>query len=642
MRHALQVSFVVALALICGAGTASAQEPPGSAVAPPRLSLTDGPVSFWRPGADDWGTAAVNTPLAAGDSLYTAGGGNMELQIGPRAFVRAGENTQLQLTALDADYLQLRMNAGEASLDLRDLPSGQTVEFDTPQGAFTIQQVGYYRFSVENGSSALITRRGATATVTLADGQNSLVSASEEVIVQGDPATAALYAAPEMDAWDQWNYSRTEYMVDALSARYVPAGVYGVADLDRSGAWRTVPDYGPVWIPSGVAAGWSPYSAGHWIYDPLFGWSWVDNAPWGWVPFHYGRWVSVSGYWAWAPGPIVARPVYAPALVAWLGGTGPGIGAGVAWVPLGWGEPCVPWWGSREFVGHPRWDGWGGPRMINHTVVTNVTNISITNITYVNSHVNNAVVAISAESLSRGGRGYQHVAPSQLGEWRPSEHGIDVRPSAASLVANPGRGVRPPAELMARPVVANREPHEPLAALHAAGIEPSGRPGVGPAGPTVVPHAPSGGGAVAAVHPLQPDRGRPGQVVERQAPEAPAAYNTWRAQQGGQGGQGGFRPQPGPAAGPPAGRPGGPAGEGGHLAQHPVNQGPAVVQQRALPGEPAMQMRARPQPAPSFSAPHPGGGGPAPSHPGGGGEGRPPSGGGHPAGGQPAREHEHH
>ena len=71
---------------------------------PPRLSFTDGEVSFLRPGADDWTPARVNTALAAGDELYTAQSANLELQIGARAFVRAGENTQLGLTSLEPDF----------------------------------------------------------------------------------------------------------------------------------------------------------------------------------------------------------------------------------------------------------------------------------------------------------------------------------------------------------------------------------------------------------------------------------------------------------------------------------------------------------------------------------------------------------
>ncbi len=63
----------------------------------------------------------------------------------------------------------------------------------------------------------------------------------------------------------------------------------------------------------------------------------VDDAPWGFAPFHYGRWVSWNGGWGWAPGPLgYWNPYYAPALVGWIGGSGFGVGFGFGWGG-GWG-----------------------------------------------------------------------------------------------------------------------------------------------------------------------------------------------------------------------------------------------------------------------------------------------------------------
>ena len=64
---------------------------------PLRLSYMDGAVSFLRPGAEDWTAARLNTPLAAGDGLYTGGRASVELQLGSRAFIRAGGDSQLTL-----------------------------------------------------------------------------------------------------------------------------------------------------------------------------------------------------------------------------------------------------------------------------------------------------------------------------------------------------------------------------------------------------------------------------------------------------------------------------------------------------------------------------------------------------------------
>lgn len=317
---------------------------------PPRLSLIEGEVSFWRPGAADWSVARLNTPLAPGDALYTGGKANLELQIGGRAFVRAGETTHLTLVDRQRGTLQFRVAEGQASFDLRSLPAGLTLEVDTPNAAFTIDRAGYYRLNVDKDTTLFITRRGGRATVIPARGPAGSVAPSEEVVVEGsDTPTVETYVAPELDAWDRWNYARTDHLLEALSSRYLPSDVYGAETLDHHGNWRVVADYGPVWVPHGLGPGWAPYSTGHWIWDPFYGWTWIDDAPWGWAPFHYGRWVSIGGFWAWAPGPLV-RPVYSPALVAFFD---PHSGVSLSWVALGWGEPLIPWWVRSDLsAGH--------------------------------------------------------------------------------------------------------------------------------------------------------------------------------------------------------------------------------------------------------------------------------------------------
>src|SRR5262249_9464719 len=94
---------------------------------PVRLSFIDGDVSFWRPGADDWAPAQINTPLAPGDALYGGDRGSMELQVGSRAFARASAGTQLRLANNEPDFMQLEVLAGHLSLDVRNLKARQTV-----------------------------------------------------------------------------------------------------------------------------------------------------------------------------------------------------------------------------------------------------------------------------------------------------------------------------------------------------------------------------------------------------------------------------------------------------------------------------------------------------------------------------------
>jgi hypothetical protein len=441
--------------------------PPEARSTPPRLSFIDGQASFRRAGADDWTPARVNMPLAPGDALYTADRSNLEIQVAARAFVRAGTNSQIGLVNIEPDFLQFELKSGTASLDLRSVPPSYSFELDTPNAVFTIENPGYYRAEIDGDTTHFITRRGGRATISVEGSPSQTISPSEEIVVRGTTEpTVATYVAPQLDAWDRWNYTRTEHEIEALSARYVSPGVYGLGDLDQYGVWRVVPDYGAVWVPDGVVAGWAPYTIGSWIWDPYYEWTWVDVAPWGWAPFHYGRWVFINQYWAWAPGPVIARPIYAPALVAFFG-VAPGlsvrIGIGgpvVSWVALGWGEPLRPWWGRPGFIGVPWWGGWGGPHLVNNVVIEPGRVVDVNAIVYQNTRVPNGIIAASEKQFGAGQiRGARFTAPEPR-ELEPIRETLPVRPGPASVAPVAGKAIRPPAQVASRSVVETRPPRE--------------------------------------------------------------------------------------------------------------------------------------------------------------------------------------
>jgi hypothetical protein len=149
--------------------------------------------------------------------------------------------------------------------------------------------------------------------------------------------------------------------------------------------------------------------------------------------------VYVSGAWAWAPGPRVARPAYAPALVAFFGG--PGVAVGVArptvgWVALGWGEPLIPWWGRPGFVGVPCWAGWGGPHVVNNMVVTHTTVVKATSVkVFRNTSVKQAVVAVPRDRF--GGAPVARVRASHVDADR-------LAPMRGTIVRHPGEMTRDP------------------------------------------------------------------------------------------------------------------------------------------------------------------------------------------------------
>src|SRR5262249_14285421 len=162
---------------------------------------------------------------------------------------------------------------GHASFDLRTVEPGHTVEVETPNAAFIIEHAGYYRVEVAGERTIFIARRAGQASVALAGGAAAAINPNEEAGIEGtaSPPLAVSTAAP-LDDWDRWNYTRTDRLLGAVSARYVSSGTYGVRDLDSYGSWRVVPTYGSVWVPTGVPLGWVPYSTGRWILDPFYGW----------------------------------------------------------------------------------------------------------------------------------------------------------------------------------------------------------------------------------------------------------------------------------------------------------------------------------------------------------------------------------
>jgi len=299
-RYAAALSLFAILVNGASFAPAASAQPvasPAREGTPSRLSYLDGEVSFWRPGAQDWAPAMRNTALAPGDVLYTGTRANVEIQIGPRAFVRAAEGTQIGLDNQEPDYVQFRVTAGHAALDLRELAPGQTIELGTPNAAFTVERPGYYHVDVVGESVSFSTHRGGHAIVTPANGAATALAANQLALVIGfDSPRVEFGPAPALTAWDNWNYQRTAALASPRAVQYVSSDIYGTSELDRHGTWREVDTYGSVWVPSGVGVGWVPYSTGRWIWDPSYGWTWLDEAPWGWAPYHYGRWVFVDNY----------------------------------------------------------------------------------------------------------------------------------------------------------------------------------------------------------------------------------------------------------------------------------------------------------------------------------------------------------
>jgi hypothetical protein len=445
-----------------------------------------GPVSF-RPGSvEEWTNATLNYPLYNGDHLWADMGGQAELHIGSTA-IRLGSQTALAILNLDDRMAQLSLTGGIMNVHLRSLGQGESFEVDTPNSAVTLLRPGDYRFRVdENNAATTVTVDGGDAEVT-GGGRAFAVHPHDSARITGmdDSLNSEVTIAAGFDGFDRWCQDRDRREEQSQSARYVGREMIGYEDLDEHGMWVQSPDYGWVWRPRAVVAGWAPYRFGHWAWVEPWGWTWIDDAPWGFAPFHYGRWAMWGGGWVWVPGSMVARPVYAPALVAFVGGprfsmaVSFGGGAGVAWFPLGPREIYRPAYHVSEVY----------VRQVNitHVNVTNinVTNVNVTNVRYVNQNVTGAVTAVPQATFigARAVHTSAVVVPANaVAQAQVVGMAAPVAPERASVLGRPGtmgRVAAPPPHMMERAVVARTTPPPPpvsFAAKHDALMANPGRP----------------------------------------------------------------------------------------------------------------------------------------------------------------------
>ncbi|HVH85893.1 MAG TPA: DUF6600 domain-containing protein [Terriglobales bacterium] len=462
MKVLRQFAFgtIAMLIVMSWAAKSFAADPP-SRVA--RLNYISGQVSMQPGGVNDWAAATINRPMTTADRLWTDKDSRAELHLGSAA-LRMDSETSLTLTNLSDNTVQLELDEGVLNLQVARMFNGEIYEVDTPNAAFTVLKPGDYRFDVDShGDTTLITVWRGKGVAT-GDGQAVRVESHHQARFMGGMSLQhAMYKAPRPDGFDEWCQVRAERESRAVSVRYVSPDVVGYEDLDEYGYWREVPSYGAVWFPTRVEVGWAPYRNGHWAWIEPWGWTWVDDAPWGFAPFHYGRWVSVTGAWAWVPGPVNVRPCYAPALVAWVGSSGAGIG----WFPLGYGEPYIPSYHvSRNYF---QTVNVSNTRITNITYVTNnyynVENVRITNIHYVNQ--TNAITVVNNDVLVNSRRVDRDVFIDRDRDWHDHHDawvtaGPPVAPShRAVLGIHSDRGApEPPAQILNRRVVVNVKPPE--------------------------------------------------------------------------------------------------------------------------------------------------------------------------------------
>jgi hypothetical protein len=545
MRSVANALLIVAL--IAATPALAQQEPPARVG---RVALVAGQLGFHEKGETTWSKASVNYPVAAGGAFWTDPKSRAEFRIGSRSIAISG-NTELNIAKLDQQVMQLAVPQGRIDLRVRQLLEGESIEVDLPRGAVWILQPGIYdidagagdqpeRIAVFEGSARFV---GGTLDVA--------INAGDMAVISGTQTLAAAIERAATDDFSKWCRSR-DYDERRLAAPYhVSPQMTGYEELDEYGSWRAVPQYGEVWFPRRVAAGWAPYREGHWVWLDPWGWSWVDDEPWGFAPFHYGRWATVEDQWAWIPGDFVPQPVYAPALVAFVGDSGTGywdagdVGPAVGWFPLGPGEVYWPsYTRNRDYI----------------------RNINIAN-------VGRAVIDPIASAAA--GRGTADPPPQVRDQRFANRNATTVVP--ARIFANAGP-VAPAARQIPRPVVQQAVQQAPVSVRPPQLAPASARANAMPTGP----RAPGGPAA----------RGT-AQVPAAAIPGAPGAV----------------RPPGGPAGGPPinavpgiAGGPAAPGRAGPHQAAH---QPPAAAAPGVANAPPTAASGPHPAPGVAHAPPSP-------------------------------------
>jgi len=405
--RALLRSFLLTAAatflLVLGCVSSRAQDDPPAQAG--RLSIITGTVSIQPAGTDDWNQAELNWPVGPGDRIFTDNDGRAEIQLG-QTFLRIGPNSDVTLSEDTESSIAIGVAQGAVNVHCRGLWEGQSLHVDTPSGSASLDRPGEMRVDVyADEQASIFTPQTNQVIVTGAGNYYQQVYAGQALQLAGSNPVYPQWLEPAAyDSLDEWSMRRDRQIATATSFRYVNPEIAGAEELDMYGTWRPASEYGPIWFPNNVPAGWAPYHYGHWVNHEPWGWVWVEEEPWGYAPFHYGRWVNYYGRWGWVPGPVQTHPVWSPALVVFAGGIHAG-GVGLSvWFPLGPGEPYHPWYHCS-------------PAYVDRVNITNIAesqrvhvqktyvNINVTNITYVNRTV--GVSAMREDDFAAGRRAHQ-------------------------------------------------------------------------------------------------------------------------------------------------------------------------------------------------------------------------------------------
>ena len=516
-----------------------------------RVAQVDGRAWLRDDQPQGWVEAWRNQPITQGDRFSTERGARAQLGVGSTELRVAGD-TEIAFERLDDERVVIRVERGSLALRLRSRDIVREVEVQAGDAWLRPQATGHYRIDRDAAVTTATVWRGSLRIETRDQRMDLDGGRSVELARDARGATIVTWGAVVQDEFSDWVARDEQRDGSHASTGHVSPEMTGVDELEHHGRWERHPEVGMVWMPMQVALDWAPYRHGRWTWSVRWGWTWVDDAPWGFTTSHYGRWLHWRDRWVWAPGAYIARPVYAPALVAWVGGSSPGVGVSIgigigAGATVGW-YPLAPWDVYVPPFRHPHryYDRVNQP----HRRPGIPPRVPAGPVRYGNQGVPQSVTVVPADVLQRR----QPVAPAVIARPAPPPH----------------RAARPPRHA---PDAAAPVQHVP------GGAVPVPRRAERPMPPPPVMAAP-GGAAPAPVVPVRPVRPAPGvSPVSPASPVAPVAPARPVA------------PAPSVAPAPPV-SPAPPARAGGDVRRLPPQSPPAQAEPPRMRHTPAPPARA--------------------------------------------------
>ena len=377
MARAAVLMAVGTVAAWAAPGPVPSSGPPGvswSSAAPPgavessspggpqragRLSDFQGRVWLFDTEQGQWSEALRNRALTEGDRLSTERGAQAEVRVGSTA-LRLGAGTEFEIVRMDDARMSFLLHRGSLAVRVRSGEIAAELEVLTREARLQPGRAGAYRVDREDDTTWATAWRGGLQVRTADQSFDVQAGQRVELTPQGrDRGVLVTWSGAVQDRFADWVRAQEQRDDHSASLQHVSPEMTGAEDLDRHGRWERHPEHGMVWSPLVVTAGWAPFKQGRWIWHARWGWTWVDQAPWDFAPFHYGRWVLWGSRWVWTPGTWMARPAFAPAVVTF---SGPSVGVSVVVgpsrppvypvhpVPLAPHEPHRPWIGHRPHV----------------------------------------------------------------------------------------------------------------------------------------------------------------------------------------------------------------------------------------------------------------------------------------------------